>query len=147
MAGLDFLHSIGLVHDDINPHNIMLDDGGRAVIIDFDSCVPLGSRSRGGTPGWSTLPTTVEIKNDEHGLDLVAKFLRGEYDCQDFEAFGMSGCNLSLGLYKIRSGVLQCQKKRIITHNRFSQVYPTGICKDLHLCSVLLVVCQGTRKE
>ena len=89
MAGLAFLHSIGLVHDDINPHNIMLDDGGRAVIIDFDSCVPLGSRSRGGTPGWSTLPTTAEIKNDEHGLDLVAKSLRGEYDGQDFEAFGM----------------------------------------------------------
>ena len=42
MAGLDFLHGIGLVHDDISPQNIMLDDGGRAVIIDFDSCVPLG---------------------------------------------------------------------------------------------------------
>lgn len=88
-AGLDFLHSLGLVHDDINPGNIMLDDGGCAVIIDFDSCVPLGSQSRGGTPGWSTFPKIAEIQNDEHGLDLVAKFIRGEYDGQDFEAFDM----------------------------------------------------------
>jgi len=74
-ARLDFLHCIGLVHNDINPYNIMLDDGGRAVIIDFDSCVPFGSKSHGGTPGWSTFPTVAKIENDECGLDLVAKFL------------------------------------------------------------------------
>ena len=33
MAGLDFWHGIGLVHDDISPQNIILDDGRRAVII------------------------------------------------------------------------------------------------------------------
>ena len=32
-AGLDFLHSLGLVHDDINPRNVMLDDDGHAIII------------------------------------------------------------------------------------------------------------------
>lgn len=67
----------------------MLDDKGRAVIIDFDSCVPLGSKSRGGTPGWSMCPERAEVENDEYGLKLVAKYIQGEYDGQDVEAFGM----------------------------------------------------------
>lgn len=83
-AGLNWLHSLGLVHDDINPKNIMLDDDGHAIIIDFDSCASSGTKSRGGTPGWSTSP---EVANDEHGFNLV--FIWGQYDGQDFAAFGM----------------------------------------------------------
>ncbi|KIM43533.1 hypothetical protein M413DRAFT_25886 [Hebeloma cylindrosporum] len=88
-AGLDWLHSLGLVHDDINPRNIMLADDGHAVIIDFDSCTSIGAKSRGGTPGWSKRPKTAEVANDEHGFDLVARFVRGDYDGQDFAAFEM----------------------------------------------------------
>lgn len=36
--GIRHLHSLGLVHNDINPANIMFDDSDRPVIIDFDSC-------------------------------------------------------------------------------------------------------------
>lgn len=36
--GIAHLHSLGLVHNDINPGNIMLRDGFTPVIIDFDSC-------------------------------------------------------------------------------------------------------------
>lgn len=32
------MHSLGLVHNDLNPANVMLDNDGKAVIIDFDSC-------------------------------------------------------------------------------------------------------------
>jgi len=53
-AGLDWLHGLRLFHDDINPSNIMLDNGGHGVIIDFDSCASIGAESRGGAPGWST---------------------------------------------------------------------------------------------
>jgi serine/threonine protein kinase len=35
--GIRHLHTLGLVHNDINPSNIMLDDD-RAIIIDFGSC-------------------------------------------------------------------------------------------------------------
>jgi len=41
--GLHFLHAtLGLVHNDINPTNTMLDHEGNAVIVDFDSCMPIG---------------------------------------------------------------------------------------------------------
>ncbi|KAF8969957.1 kinase-like domain-containing protein [Flammula alnicola] len=88
-AGLDFLHGLGLVHDDINPRNIMLNAVGHAIIIDFDSCAPIGAKSRGGTPGWSKNPTIAQVENDEHGLDLLVKFIQGQYDGQDLDAFGM----------------------------------------------------------
>ncbi|KAJ5935308.1 hypothetical protein N7466_004855 [Penicillium verhagenii] len=40
-SGLRYLHSLGLVHNDINPSNIMIDDD-RAIIIDFGSCRKIG---------------------------------------------------------------------------------------------------------
>ena len=67
----------------------MLDDEDRAVIIDFDSCCTIGTQSGGGTPGWSKKPTIAQIENDEYGLDLVTKFIRREYDGQNFDAWGM----------------------------------------------------------
>ncbi|KAF8907724.1 kinase-like domain-containing protein [Gymnopilus junonius] len=89
MSGLTFLHGLGLVHDDINPHNIMLNDEGHAVIIDFDSCTHVGAESRGGTPGWSTNPTIAQVENDEYGLDLIVQFIRGEYNGENVEPFGL----------------------------------------------------------
>ena len=47
------LHSLGLAHNDISPSNIMFDNG-QAVLIDFDSCAPLGNiLTKGGlVTGW-----------------------------------------------------------------------------------------------
>lgn len=54
LAGITHLHKLSLVHNDINPRNIMVDDEGKAVIIDFDSTKhygePLGLK--GGTLSW-----------------------------------------------------------------------------------------------
>lgn len=36
--GLDHIHARGLVHNDITPSNIMLDEQGTPIIIDFGSC-------------------------------------------------------------------------------------------------------------
>ncbi|KAK3349520.1 hypothetical protein B0T25DRAFT_610305 [Lasiosphaeria hispida] len=41
-SGIKHIHSLGLVHNDINPKNVML-DGNRVVLIDFDSCRPLSA--------------------------------------------------------------------------------------------------------
>ncbi|KAL3962996.1 hypothetical protein ACCO45_004519 [Purpureocillium lilacinum] len=55
-AGIKHLHSLGSVHNDINPSNIMISDDDAAVIIDFDSCVKIGGRAGAAnikrTPGW-----------------------------------------------------------------------------------------------
>lgn len=40
-GGIKHLRSLGLVHNDINPSNIMIDDH-RAIIIDFGSCRSVG---------------------------------------------------------------------------------------------------------
>jgi len=83
--GLRFLHeTLGLVHNDINPSNIMLDDVGEAVIIDFDSCMPIGQDigyRKGGTPGWtSESQGKIAVpENDLYGLSLVSKFIEESY--------------------------------------------------------------------
>lgn len=43
-SGIRHMHSLGLVHNDINPSNIMIDSADRPVIIDFDSCKQEGEK-------------------------------------------------------------------------------------------------------
>jgi len=47
--GLEAIHAEGLVHGDIKPSNILVDEAGRAQVIDFSSCRAVGDRVRGGT--------------------------------------------------------------------------------------------------
>jgi serine/threonine protein kinase len=80
--GLRFLHeTLGLVHNDINPSNIMLDDAGNAVIIDFDSCLAIGQEignRKAGTFTWEMKPAPkiATPENDMHGLKLISEFLK-----------------------------------------------------------------------
>jgi serine/threonine protein kinase len=83
--GLHFLHNtLNIVHNDINPNNIMLDDDGNAVIIDFDSCMPIGQEiglfQKAGTFGWTMDPAPVISlpENDTYGLTLISNFLEGK---------------------------------------------------------------------
>ncbi|KAI1188008.1 kinase-like domain-containing protein [Nemania serpens] len=79
--GVAHLHSIGLVHNDLNPRNIMIAEDGTAVIIDFDSCRPTGERMgpKGATPGWdlSTPGEYATPQNDLHNLDQIEQSLLG----------------------------------------------------------------------
>lgn len=81
--GVEFLHALGLVHNDINPANIMFDDEGNAVIIDFDSCLPEGEKitRKGGTFEWSPEPEPALAlrENDEFGLARLSEWLEKEY--------------------------------------------------------------------
>ncbi len=45
-AGLVYLHSLNIIHRDINPRNIMRDDTGRVKIIDFNLAVELKPGTR-----------------------------------------------------------------------------------------------------
>ena len=82
-SGMEHLQSLGLVHNDINLSNVMLDDDSSdPVIIDFDSCQPRGSSlQKGGTFGVSKEDaTTAEDDNDEYGLEQIRLFLMQQRD-------------------------------------------------------------------
>ncbi|KAF5547502.1 hypothetical protein FNAPI_8531 [Fusarium napiforme] len=68
--GVRHLHQIGLIHNDLNPANIML-DGNIPVIIDFDSCRLRGEKmgDKRGTFGWELEEAELAApENDFHGL-------------------------------------------------------------------------------
>lgn len=77
-AGIKHLHSLGLVHNDINPSNIMLDRHDMPVIIDFDSCQWEGMELgiKGGTYTWSDESVRdAKKENDWYGLEKIEEFL------------------------------------------------------------------------
>ena len=78
--GIQHLHSLGLVHNDVNPRNIMFSRDGSPVIIDFDSCKPQGDKLlKGGTWGWCDESARVaDRNNDYYGLRKIQKALNGQ---------------------------------------------------------------------
>ncbi len=56
-AGLDHLHNSGVMHLDFKPENVMVSHGGRVLIVDFDTALPLPKKpekldKNSGTPGY-----------------------------------------------------------------------------------------------
>ncbi|KXS96620.1 hypothetical protein AC578_10432 [Pseudocercospora eumusae] len=74
--GIIHLHSLGLAHNDINPDNICIDADGRAVIVDFDSCLPFGEALMKGVSGAAgdKIPLS-DPENDFKGLRDIELFL------------------------------------------------------------------------
>lgn len=69
LAAIKHLHSLGMVHNDINPANIMLDEDGTLILIDFDSCRYIGeSLGNTGTKRTRHDPT-VDISLEKNDLD------------------------------------------------------------------------------
>jgi len=76
--GIQHLHSLGLVHNDINPSNIMLDKDV-LVIIDFDSCRPIGKSLNevGRTYEWYDESVQYSLpSNDLDALHEIREWLR-----------------------------------------------------------------------
>ena len=74
-GAIHHLHSLGIVHNDVNPANIMLDESGLLVLVDFDSCRFVGeslveSRAR-RTHGWHD--PEVKISSMENDLGAFAE--------------------------------------------------------------------------
>jgi serine/threonine protein kinase len=79
-CGVRYLHKLGLVHNDLNPRNIMM-KADNPVIIDFDSCRRQGQELglKGGTNGWAPEGVThAEYDNDLYGPDKIREFLMHE---------------------------------------------------------------------
>jgi serine/threonine protein kinase len=70
LSGLSFLHTAKLLHRDLKPQNILIDDRGRAIIGDFGSVkkIPDGSNSVPGS-GHSLIYRPPEsVKNGQYGI-------------------------------------------------------------------------------
>lgn len=76
--GVAHLHSLGLVHGDLNPANVMVEDGV-AVIIDFDSCRREGEVMgvKGPSPGWGDFAEYATVESDVRGLEQMERYLLG----------------------------------------------------------------------
>ena len=75
--GIEHLHSLGLVHCDINPANILMDDG-HPIITDFDSCRREGERMgyKKGTKDWTMENSRFALReNDYYGLLMIREWL------------------------------------------------------------------------
>ena len=78
--GIRHLHSLGLVHNDINPANIMFEENGIPVIIDFGSCRAIGQSLEGvgRTYEWYDRNVKQSIpNNDWHALQEIREWLSG----------------------------------------------------------------------
>ena len=77
--GLDHIHGLGIIHNDIKPNNLRLDESFRPVLIDFDAARYEGQPMEGytGTPGWFRLSPISRSENDIFALGLLAKWLDG----------------------------------------------------------------------
>ncbi|CAG7958586.1 unnamed protein product [Penicillium salamii] len=85
-AGLDHLHSLGIVHNDINPNNIMF-EGDTPVIIDFDSARVIGGDLTWvkQTDGWFDPKTNrALVSNDNSALFEIKAWLMGTAELFQF---------------------------------------------------------------
>jgi serine/threonine protein kinase len=76
-SAINYLHSLGLAHNAINPDNIMIKDE-MPVLIDFGSTQPFGKRLQSlGTEGWyEELFVTSEKKHDTYALGKLREWLQ-----------------------------------------------------------------------
>lgn len=86
-SAVHHLHSLGMAHNDINPANIMVTEGGMPVLVDFGSCREVGHKmtTSRGTPGWVDEEddyTTSEERHDVFALGKIRTWLdRPVFDC------------------------------------------------------------------
>ncbi|KAL4934757.1 hypothetical protein BDV06DRAFT_208325 [Aspergillus oleicola] len=88
LAAIKHLHALGLVHNDINPANITIDEGGTLILIDFDSCRYIGESLRctetKRTHHWHDPSVDISLeKNDLDAFKDLQTWLAGSAD-EDF---------------------------------------------------------------
>ncbi|KAL6859883.1 hypothetical protein ACO1O0_003907 [Amphichorda felina] len=76
-SAVQYLHGLGLAHNDIDPNNIMIKDD-QPILIDFGSCQPVGKRLQSmGTPGWCDGDShTSEKKRDTFSLGKLREWIQ-----------------------------------------------------------------------
>ncbi|OAQ74428.1 protein kinase domain-containing protein [Purpureocillium lilacinum] len=91
---ISHLHALGIVHNDITPANIMLEEDDTMVLIDFDSSRPVGAKFGGPdgervkrTRGWHDPEVSTALReNDTNAYNEIEAWLFGEStECFMFE--------------------------------------------------------------
>ncbi|KAL3481913.1 kinase-like protein [Aspergillus californicus] len=85
LAAIKHLHSLGIVHNDINPANIMIDEDGALILIDLDSCRYIGESLRDTetkrTHHWHDPSVDISLeKNDFDAFKELQIWLAGSED-------------------------------------------------------------------
>lgn len=80
--GIDHLHSLGIVHGDLQPANIMFDDDDNAIIIDLDSGRWIGdtiaAEDKKGSVFFTNKGVTLATQeNDYYSIARIKDFLEG----------------------------------------------------------------------
>ncbi|KAK3371019.1 hypothetical protein B0T24DRAFT_705731 [Lasiosphaeria ovina] len=71
--GINHLHALGLVHNDINPSNVMLDGFGEAAIVDFGSCRRVGGSLEGAGRTYEWYDERVDTAQLQNNIDALAE--------------------------------------------------------------------------
>jgi len=75
-AGIRHIHSIGHVHNDVHPTNLMVLDDGTPVVIDFDTLTRKGAMQYGGRFEWSDQEASIASeKRDWDGMQEIRTWL------------------------------------------------------------------------
>lgn len=69
--GILHLHDLGLIHNDINPANILFDSDDAPIIIDFDSCRSVGQSLEGIGRTYEWNDESVQISLPSNDLDAL----------------------------------------------------------------------------
>lgn len=90
--GLEHIHGLGIVHDDLNPANIMFDDDDVPKITGFGSCRRVGGGldDAGRKYEWHDEENQAnDISNDLEALAEISAWLHGDVDAFKFDECGM----------------------------------------------------------
>lgn len=81
-SAVAYLHSLGLAHNDISTHNVMIGKDDSPVLIDFGSSAPYGQRlSSLGSPGWYKEDFfTSEKDHDDYALKKMRAWIHNPDD-------------------------------------------------------------------
>jgi predicted Ser/Thr protein kinase len=125
--GLMALHRAGIMHRDVKPSNVLVDHGGRAVLLDFGLAVEVGatlSNELAGTPHY--------MSPEQCGDEVIA-------EPSDWYAFGTILYEALAGSLPFQGSVLQVLRaKREVTPVPPSQIR-AGVPPDLEkMCMALL---------
>jgi serine/threonine protein kinase len=71
--GLEYLHTLGFVHNDLTPANVMLEERDMAIIIDFRSCRAMGESLKGAGRTYEWYDDEVKTASESNDLDALAE--------------------------------------------------------------------------